>query len=355
MFRYLIRFARVVLVLALVAGLVLLGLIAYATITDYQPPETEAVELQGNNALPLDTTLTFLTWNIGYCGLGAKADFFYDGGEMVRSPQEWVNDNFSQVKKVLTDRPDVDFYLLQEVDYSSRRSYHLNQVQGLGQYLPNYNWAFAPNYKVKFVPLPFNNPMGGVYSGLVSYSPHKSTNNTRYQFPSKFEWPRQLFMLDRCFLVQQYPTGNGKQLLVVNTHNSAYDTKGTMKKAEMDYMRQWLLDEYNKGNYIVAGGDWNQCPPNFDGNKFIKSDMQPYDPKNIAPDYLPAEWQWAYDPNMATNRSNLFPFDAQKTSTTLIDFFLVSPNIEIVKTYGVDLQFQNSDHQPVYMAVKLKQ
>lgn len=352
--KYLRLVARLTLITALIAGLIIVGLIVYATLTDYQPPESESIESVGKHEQPLGDTLTFLSWNIGYCGLGAKSDFFYDGGKMVRSERAWVDDNYAQIKKVLTDRLDVDFYMLQEVDLHSRRSYGINQVEGIGQALPHTNATFATNFKVKFVPLPFNNPMGGVLSGLATYSPHRATQNTRYQYPSKFEWPRQLFMLDRCFLVQRYPTAKGKELLVVNTHNSAYDTKGTMKKAEMDYLRRFLLDEYAKGNYIVVGGDWNQCPPNVDGNKFLKNGMQPYDPKNITADFLPAEWQWAYDPNIATNRSNLFPFDAQKTSTTLIDFFLVSPNIEIVKMYGIDLQFQSSDHQPVYMAVKLR-
>jgi len=69
-------------------------------------------------------------------------------------------------------------------------------------------------------------------------------------------------MLDRCFLVNRYPLKNGKELLIVNTHNSAYDN-GTLKKQEMAFLKQWLLDENNKGNYIVVGGDWNQCPPRF--------------------------------------------------------------------------------------------
>ena len=29
-----------------------------------------------------------------------------------------------------------------------------------------------------------------------------------------------------------------------------------------------MLEEYEKGNYIVVGGDWNQCPPDFKPNTF---------------------------------------------------------------------------------------
>ena len=31
-----------------------------------------------------------MTWNIGYGGLGAETDFFYDSGTMVTTPEEWV-------------------------------------------------------------------------------------------------------------------------------------------------------------------------------------------------------------------------------------------------------------------------
>ena len=69
-------------------------------------------------------------------------------------------------------------------------------------------------------------------------------------------------MLDRCFMVNRYPLENGKELLVINTHNEAFDP-GEIRKAQMAYLKEFLLSEYAKGNYIIAGGDWNMSPPDF--------------------------------------------------------------------------------------------
>lgn len=352
---------KLILLIKILLGIILLALlyvgcvIAYATMTDYKPAEKETVALRGKNQQTLpDDTLSFLTWNIGYCGLGKESDFFYDGGKTVVSPRQWVDKNLEGAKKILAGAGKADFMLLQEVDINSKRSYYQNQTEAIAQTLPDYNTAIAVNYDVKFVPKPFTSPMGKAHGGLLSLSPYLSTENTRHQYPSSFPWPTQLFFLDRCFLAQKYPLANGKQLVVINTHNSAYDNTGKLKKAEMDYLKNYLSNEYAKGNYVVVGGDWNQCPPNFNGNAFIKQGMEPYDPSNIAPDFMPEGWLWAYDPAVATNRSNLTAFNQKTTSTTLIDFFLISPNIELIKVQCIDLQFEYSDHQPVLMQVKFK-
>lgn len=348
-------FLKVILGVALLAGLILGGLIIYATITDFQPPEKESVALGGNNDAPLPDTLSLMAWNIGYGGLGAESDFFYDGGKTVISPRNWVDKNIAGARQTLLNyAPSTDFFLLQEVDLHSKRSYYQNEVKIISDSLKEYNHAFGINYKVKYVPIPFTSPMGGVLSGVASFGRFRPIENTRYQYPGRFEWPRRLFFLDRCFLLQRYPLKNGKQLLVINTHNSAYDTTGKIKAVEMDYLRNFLMEEYNKGNYIIIGGDWNQCPPNFDCNTFIKGNMQPYDQTNVAADYLPSDWVWAYDPQIPTNRSNVFPFDKARTSTTLIDYFLLSPNVELLQAKNIDMNFNFSDHQPVWIKVKLK-
>ena len=51
-----------------------------------------------------------------------------------------------------------------------------------------------------------------------------------------------------------------------------------------------------------------------------------------------------------------FPLNVQKgkTFTTLIDFYLVSPNVEILEVKTIDLDFKYSDHQPISLKVKLK-
>lgn len=74
----------------------------------------------------------------------------------------------------------------------------------------------------------------------------------------------------------------------------------------------------------------------------------------IGSDYMPAGWSWVYDRHTASNRSVITAYDRSSTPTTVIDFFLLSPNIEDVAIECINLGFENSDHNPVRIKVKLK-
>ena len=128
--------------------------------------------------------------------------------------------------------------------------------------MQDYSTSFAKNYDVFFVPVPPATPMGKVLSGLTIFGKYQPTSSVRYSFPGEYGFPKQLFMLDRCFLVNRYPLSNGKELLIINTHNEAFDP-GQIRKAQMSYLKDFLLTEFRNGNYIITGGDWNQAPPGF--------------------------------------------------------------------------------------------
>ena len=119
----------------------------------------------------------------------------------------------------------------------------------------------------------------------------------------------------------------------------------------MTYLKNFLIKEYKKGNYVIVGGDWNQCPPKFNPG-FSDNLMDNTNRMDIEQDYLP-EWQWAYDSKIPTNRRLVAPFDKKTTLTTVIDFFLLSPNIEMVNIEGIHLGFEHSDHHPVKLAIQL--
>jgi endonuclease/exonuclease/phosphatase family metal-dependent hydrolase len=193
--------------------------------------------------------------------------------------------------------------------------------------------------------------MGSVLSGIATFSKIKPASATRYAFPGEYGFPKQLFMLDRCFLVTRYPTTNGKELIIINTHNEAFDA-GDIRKAQMAYLKNFVLNEFKKGNYIIAGGDWNQSPPDFIP-EFIHNQVNK-DQMMLPQDYLPAEWKWAYDKKTPSNRSVVTAYDPATTPTTVIDFFLLSPNIEAVSVKCINLDFENSDHNPVILKVKLQ-
>ena len=71
-------------------------------------------------------------------------------------------------------------------------------------------------------------------------------------------------------------------------------------------------------------------------------------------DYLGPEWTWAYDPELPTNRRVSKPYDRSTTLTTVIDYYLLSPNLELEEVETIDVDFQYSDHQPILLKAHLK-
>ena len=328
-------------------------LILYATISDYKPGKQEIVfESPKPDIYPGWPEIDIMIWNIGYCGLSSEMDFFYDGGKMVRTSREQVLTNLKNVIAELQRNDTIEFFLLQEVDVKSKRSYEICEFDSIELSLPNYQASFGKNYDVFFVPIPPSDPMGKVLSGLQTLSKSKPSSSVRWSFPGKFAWPKSLFMLDRCFLVNRYPMAGGKELVIINTHNSAYDAGGVLRTQEMNYLKNFLSSEYEKGNYIIVGGDWNQSPPAF--RPVYTTDVFDNIDFTLIPDgYLPDEWKWVFDSSAATNRRVMIPYERGITPTTIIDFYLLSPNVEAITVNTFDRVFRNSDHQPVCLKLRL--
>lgn len=348
------KILKIAAILLLVVGGYIGGNLIYGTLTDFKPEKEIKLSINGNaNATP-DSIFTFLNWNIGYAGLGKESDFFYDGGESVRMSEELTLKNLNGITKFIADNDSMDFILLQEVDSIAKRTYELNELGHLAKVLPNHAFSYAVNYNVRFVPVPYLNPMGKVYAGVASFSKYQPKEAIRYGFDANFSWPTSIYFLDRCFLLQRIPLKGGKEFIVINTHNSAYDATGELKAKELGFLRNFVVEEYNKGNYVVIGGDWNQCPPGFNPNMFSATIPEGYDAQNIEPDYFPEGWQWVYDTSYPTNRDLKKAYVKGETFTTLIDYYLVSPNLEVLEKQTINMDFEYSDHQPVYMKLKLK-
>jgi len=346
---------KIILILILAVLCLLAGILIHGTLTNYKPDEKLSLSVNrsssGKISSSVPSEINLAIWNIGYCGLGKEMDFFYDGGSRVYGPKAWAKRNLEGIVNEIESWNDQDFILLQEVDINSTRSYKVNQQEAISSVLSSYENSHAINYKVSFLPFPFNKPLRKVLSGLLSFNQHSSIENTRYQFPGNYAWPKSNYLLDRCFLLQRFKTVNEKELVIINTHNSAYDD-GSLKQQQMDYLKKVLIEEEEKGNYIIVGGDWNQIPADFNPNTFKKADDEYFQSK-VSADYMPG-WTWAYDKKVPTNRKLHKPYNPETTFTTVIDYFLVSPNIDVKEVKGKNLDFQHSDHQPVFLKANLK-
>jgi len=339
---------RILFIAILVLFVYFVGILIYVWWTDFIPDKTKNIAVTGNSVADIieKDTVSFLSWNIGYGGLGEESDFFYDGGETVTLAKHLVEKNIAGISRTILDfKHSVDFFLLQEVDVGSKRAHWINQFDKVGEILSGFSASFGKNYDVEYIPIPPMDPMGKVEAGIASWSKYRTTESTRYSFEGNFEFPYHLFFLDRCFLMNRYHTKSSKDLIVINTHNSAYDD-GSLKEKQLQQLRKIALQEFGKGNYVVIGGDWNQNPSGYLNNANQKASI---------PQYFPAKgWTCSFDSKTSTNRKLVEPYHPNTTETTLIDFYVVSPNIDVLEVKTIDQQFKYSDHQAVVMNAILK-
>jgi hypothetical protein len=59
-----------------------------------------------------------------------------------------------------------------------------------------------------------------------------------------------------------------------------------------------------------------------------------------------------YDASVPSNRRLDKTYEKGENFVTVIDFYLSSPQIEVVSCKTIDLNFANSDHQPVILTFR---
>ena len=347
---------RILFKVILLLILLIAGYFIFMTLTDYRPDEVTRLPVENNHdeTLQLEEPVSVMTFNIGYCGLDDEQDFFLDGGTESRSEsREKTLENLSGILR-FTEANDSDIYLFQEVDIRSSRSYKINQYDRLSEELEGYASALALNYKVPWIPVPLTKPMGTVKAGLATFSRYTIKEAERYQYPGEESWPRQLALLDRCFLETRIPVENGKELVLLNSHLSAYDKGGQIRKQQLDYLKKHILTEYNKGHYIIVGGDWNHLIPGTNPERFDTTQDWPEWLVKIPESFKPEGFQWVADSGVPTNRSVDRPYEKGINFLSVIDGFLVSPNVKVLSVKGFSLDFEYSDHNPVQVHFILK-
>ena len=338
------------------------GLVDYLTLSEYKPQERESIEISPVYRDPIGEgqKLKVLTWNCGYGALGDNADFFMDGGKGVQTADKaQVFSNLQGIIESATAlEPDVIFF--QEVDRNSTRSHHIDEVIMLSNAYSteedqNYANAFAYNFNVRFVPYPLP-PIGQVQSGLLTLTNTSAESAERIQLPCPFKWPVRLANLKRCLLLERIPLKNSdKYLVLINLHLEAYDS-GEGKIAQTKLLKEVLDEEAAKGNYVIAGGDFNQTFSNTDSSAYPIQDGM-WAPGRVDISEIGKSWQCLMDSRVPSCRSLDKPYkDADPNSFQyyVIDGFIVSSNVEVRSCETKDMGFVCTDHNPVLLECVLK-
>lgn len=338
-------------VLLFLAGILLLALI-WLTIREYRPEAEETLAVPSGTETPAPgSSLEILTFNTGYAGLDKTQDFFMDGGSQVQPDnRQEVEENLQGIAGILKEQP-ADVYFLQEVDLDSKRSYRIDQ-QAYYQENLDLPGVFACNFKCDFIPYPLP-PIGKVESGILTMTDLAVSSASRISLPESFSWPVKTCNLKRCMLETRIPlTGTDRELVLINFHLEAYDSgEGKIRQSQM--LAEKLQKEYEAGNYVIAGGDFNQT---FEGiDKYPLKDTDNWAPGVIGEDSLPEHFSFAVDDSYPTCRLLNEPYSGSfdTAQVYVLDGFLVSDNIKVNQVSVINTDFAYTDHQPVRLEVRL--
>lgn len=325
------------------------------TITEYRPAEKEILT-ESVDAKPLlkeGDSLIITSLNCGYGALGDNTDFFMDGGRSVyTADRERVMRNLLGITETLKEL-NSDIILMQEVDIDSSRSYGIDERTVLRNALDKAYESFTCNFNVLYVPYPIP-PIGHVESGLFTLSRYEFSSSERIALPCPFKWPIRIGNLKRCLLVTRIPLKDtDKELVLINLHLEAFDN-GEGKIAQTKELASFLQNEADNGNYIIAGGDFNQTFSNV---------VNPY------PVYE-GEWQaglietgdfsedlsFQMDTSAPSCRSLSKPFAGSIKNDFpyfMIDGFIVSDNVRVDSIDTIQKEFVYTDHNPVKLRITL--
>ena len=346
----------VLLVLLLaVAGYVVYVFTAYYRVEDNQALEVTSMSGADRGTLRAGETYRVASYNIGFGAYSDDYSFFMDGGteSRARSP-EAVNENVSGAMKAVSEL-NPEFLLLQEVDVDGTRSYHINELEhivdnqsyGLFRYR-----TFAQNYDSPYLFWPLLEPHGANRAGQATFSAYPIASALRRQLPIE-EGFMKLVDCDRCYSVQRIPLAEGdRELVLYNLHLSAYTSDGTIAEEQLEMLFADMLAEYGKGNYAIAGGDFNKDILGNSEEVFGISGPEYTWAQPIPPELVPEELAVVApfdeaDPVPSCRNADR-PYGPDNYVVT-VDGFVVSANVEVGRALVLDTGFRWSDHNPVYM------
>ena len=165
--------------------------------------------------------------------------------------------------------------------------------------------------------------------------------------------------LDRCYTVNRMATDNGRELVLYNFHLSAYTTDPTIADQQLEMLYEDIAAEYAAGNYIICGGDFNKDLLGDSGSIFGVSGKdfswaQPLKEENI-PDGFSLAAPFNPDVPVPSCRNADQPWNPETNYQITIDGFIVSDNVQVIRSDVTDYQFAYSDHNPVQLTFLLEE
>lgn len=284
--------------------------------------------------------ISVMIWNLGYAGLGAESDFVVDGGRMYLPPgRKAVEKNMAGVAAELR-RAEADVILLQETARPSLLTFGVDVAGAAARALAERDNAFSADFKARFLP-PFLGPKNGLFSSVAVDAAARDIAPLPLEPGFLFGLTRRAYHMH----VVRIPATNG-DWTIVNVHLSAFDDGANVRLQQLRAVLAFAAREHAQGRRVVVGGDWNYefAPP---ARPHTTKDVDLFWVHPFPFAELPEGWRTVFDPKTPSVRTNERPYRRGENYTTVIDGFVISPNVEATSVAARDLDFQFSDHHPV--------
>jgi hypothetical protein len=128
-----------------------------------------------------------------------------------------------------------------------------------------------------------------------------------------------------------------------------------VRAQQLELLNGVLAAEYAKGNYVVAGGDWNHA---------LCGSEKLYPSRQLVPDWVSVlnsdDLADGFHVVRAENLSSVaicrgcdIPYEKGVNYTVTVDGLIVSDNVQ-ARAENIDAGFAYSDHNPVKLSFSLK-
>lgn len=366
----------VILVVLLVVG----GYVVYL-VANYSRIGESALDVSGDSpdrSLTVGQEYRALSWNIGFGAYAQDYSFFMDesilrkdvegvgkagdkiAGESSTAKSKESAEALTQgVVQTIESLPgtEPDFLLLQEVDTNSHRSFRVDQCAEItsAQAESTPQSVFANNFHSVWLQYPIFNPIGDIQSGLLTSSAFTIEAATRFGYPIDESFPTKFFDLDRCYSASYIPVENSEsQLVIINSHMTAYSSSNDIRTQQLQELMNFAQNEYDKGNYVVIGGDFNQVfssDPEQAISHWQNAIEIPAWVGTLDKELVGDDFELIYAENefeVSTCRDPSFSYRPGDTYEVVIDGFIVSRNVS-ASSQNLAEDFRYSDHNPVLL------
>ena len=313
------------------------------------PPPRPELTSQGGVQDAADT-ITVLTWNLGFAGLGAESDFVADGGDRYRAPSRAiVRKNLAGIREVLAAQSP-QLTLVQEVTRRSPLNFNEPMLDALHGTLADGPCVYLADARTRCIPSPL-----ALDHGLATFSTFALADWRSVALPLEPVWHLGLLRKHYQMLVAEIAsTDPGRNWIIINIHLAAFDEGATVRRRQLAAVFDYATSRHGEGHLVVIGGDWNLAFADLGRPHTTKAEHRQW----IHPfphDALPDGWRTHYDDAAASVRTLQRPYVAGDNYVTVVDGFAVSPNVEAVAVTTHDLDFAFSDHHPISITVRAKQ